>query len=129
MMTLHAAIIVTGGSPRSSVWTTVELLHSDGSPWCKLPNFPEYRNGHTQTGLEACGGDGSSGTRTTCVRFSGGSWSPSHQMVEQRWHHCSWASPAGTLLMGGIPNWDTTELLDAATGDSVMSFPLKYNTG
>ena len=131
MMTLHAAIIVTGGSPRSSVWTTVELLHSDGSPWCKLPNLPEYRYGHTQTGLEACGGDGSSGTRTTCVRFSGGSWSPSHQLVQLtqgRRAHSSWASPAGTLIIGGRYSKKSTELLDTNTGDSVMSFPLKDDT-
>ena len=112
----------------------MEVLHSDGSPWCSLPNLPEERAYHTQNGLEACGGIGldwdyTTPTLTSCVRFSGGVWSPSHQMVEQRWHHTSWASPAGTLLMGGIPNWDTTELLDAATGDSVMSFPLKYDVG
>ena len=110
MMTLHAAIIVTGGSPRSSVWTTVELLHSDGSPWCKLPNLPEYRNGHTQTGLEACGGgqeydEGGvmfmDGTLTSCVKFSGGKWKHSQKLQKMRTSHTAWASPAGTVLIGG----------------------------
>ena len=118
------------GHPEGSVWTSVELLHSDGSPWCSLPDLPEVRWDHTQTGLEACGGGGSA-TRTTCVRLEAGSWTPSHQLFHQRWDHTSWASPAGTLLMGGsLPGLGslTTELLDANTGDSVPSFPLKYDT-
>ena len=116
------------GHPEGSVWTSVELLHSDGSPWCSLPDLPESRWDHTQTGLEACGGGGSA-TRTTCVRLEAGSWTPSHQLVEKkRIHHSSWASPAGTLLIGGVYSKQTTELLDANTGDSVMSFPPKHNT-
>ena len=116
------------GHPEGSVWTSVELLHSDGSPWCSLPDLPESRWDHTQTGLEACGGGGSA-TRTTCVRLEAGSWTPSHQLVEKkRIHHSSWASPAGTLLIGGVYSKKTTELLDANTGGSVISFPPKHNT-
>ena len=105
----------------------MELLHNDGSPWCSLPDLPESRWDHTQTGLEACGGGGSA-TRTTCVRLEAGSWTPSHQLVEKRTSHSSWASPAGTLLIGSTFSLQTTELLDANTGDSVTSFPLKYET-
>ena len=127
-----AAIIVTGGAPSNTAGTSVELLHSDGSPWCSLPDLPEYRLKHTQTGLEACGGCCKS-AYSTCVRLEAGSWTQSHQLVEKkRLHHSSWASPAGTLLIGGgddtFRDLETTELLDATTGDSVMSFPLKYDT-
>ena len=124
-----AAILVTGGfnTPSGGVLSAVEVLHGDGSPWCSLPDLPEDRRSHTQTGLEACGGYGSSAS-STCVRLEAGSWTPSHQMVEQRRYHSSWASPAGTLLMGGILSPQTTELLDANTGDSIPSFPLKYDT-
>ena len=63
------AIIVSGGE--SIVWyqkdkksskrkslaekdmKTVEVLHSNGSFWCSLPDLPERRFYHTQTGLEA----------------------------------------------------------------------------
>ena len=127
-----AAIIMTGGFGNAN-WTSVEVevLHSDGSPWCSLPDLPNGRDEHKQTGLEACGGD-SSTVQTTCVRLGGGgdSWTPSHQLLQKRAHHSSWASPAGTLLMGGgyHDTGDTTELLDAATGDSAMHFPLKYGT-
>ena len=135
---MHAAIIVTGGAIPGPAGTSVELLHSDGSPWCSLPNLPEHgRYYHTQTGLEACGGYGPAApTTTTCVRLEAGSWSPSypytsHELVERRANHCSWASPAGTLLIGGgydDSGMKTTELLDANSGDSVTSFPLKYDT-
>ena len=124
-----AAILVTGGfnTPSGGVLSAVEVLHGDGSPWCSLPDLPEDRRSHTQTGLEACGGYGSSAS-STCVRLEAGSWTPSHQLAEERRYHSSWASPAGTLLMGGILSPQTTELLDTATGDSVPSFPLKYDT-
>ena len=104
----------------------MEVLHSDGSPWCSLPNLPKHRYGHTQTGLEACGGWGSQ--MATCVRFSGGTWSPSLQLVEKRADHSIWTSPAGTLIMGGHYSKKTTEVLDTATGNSNASFPLKYET-
>ena len=105
----------------------MELLHGDGSPWCSLPDLPEARDFHTQTGVEACGGWHSS-TGTTCVRLEGGSWTQSHKLVEKREDHCSWASSAGTLLIGGDYSLQTTELLESNTGDSVTSFPLKYDT-
>ena len=41
---LVPAIIVTGGS----LGTSVEALHSDGSPWCSLPTLPDVRSEHTQ---------------------------------------------------------------------------------
>ena len=117
-----AAIIVTGGTHGSK---SAELLHGNGSYWCSLPDLPEVRYGHTQTGLEACGSFRAATTKTTCVRLSGGSWSPSHQLVEKRRNHCSWSSPSGILMMGGSDSIKTTELLDDTTGDSLMSFPLK----
>ena len=128
-----AAIIVTGGSGGPPPYTSVELLHGDGSPWCSLPDLPEGRWHHTQTGLEACGGDHSyPDSYTSCVKFTDGTWTPSHTLLQYRYNHVSWASPSGTVLMGG-PGYDdlpreTTELLDEATEESVMHFPLKYET-
>ena len=65
--TMSSAIIVTGGYGAE---TSVELLLDDGSPWCRLPNLPGPMQGHTQSGLVACGGGGGSGT--SCVTFTGG---------------------------------------------------------
>ena len=103
---------------------SVELLHNDGTPWCSLPDLPDGRWYHTQTGLLACGGED---TKLSCTKFSGGKWKPSNKLKE-RYSHSSWASPAGTVLMGGHPSYETTELLDATTGNSVMHFPLKNYT-
>ena len=53
------AIIVSGGYDTAyNAKTSVELLHGDGRPWCSLPDLPEISFGHSQTGLEACGGGG-----------------------------------------------------------------------
>ena len=65
----------------------MELLHGDGSPWCSLPDLPEARYQHTQTGLEACGGRNNSAHFFTCVRLEAGSWTQSHQLVEPREDH------------------------------------------
>ena len=118
------AIIVTGGINEGAE-TSVELLHGDGTPWCSLPDLPEDRWYHTQIGLLTCGGSHKTGT--SCVKFSGGKWKPSHKLKKERDAHSSWASPAGTVLIGGGVSGKTTELLDDTTGDSVMHFPLKYD--
>ena len=121
-----SAIIVAGGIHTASV----EVLHSDGTPWCSLPNLLEDRCDHTQTGLLTCGGMSYTvdSIETSCVKFSEGEWKPSHKLKKHREGHSSWASPAGTVLMGGHPSYETTELLDATTGNSVMHFPLKNHT-
>ena len=106
----------------------MELLHEDGSPWCSLPDLPFGRDYHSQTGLEVCGGNDANNTFKACLRFGGGSWNPSHNLQEGRNLHSSWASPSGTVLLGGSGSPETTELLDDTTGNSVMHFPLKYHT-
>ena len=122
------AIMVTGGG-NDGAEKSVELLHSDGTPWCSLPDLPADRFQHSQTGLEACGGvDTVSGPVDTCIKFSGGKWKHSHKLKKNREGHSGWASPAGTVLMGGTESGKRTELLDATTGVSVMHFPLKYDT-
>ena len=136
---------MTGGS-NYAARTSVELLHSDGSPWCSLTDLPEpgyvY---HSQTGLNACGGyaeqpppalynPSALATHTTCIRLSASGWKTSYYLQKRRVYHSSWASPQGTILIGGEPDWDrygdanedmTSELLDDATGVSVDHFPLE----
>ena len=123
---------MTGGAnDEGDPGKSVELLHSDGTPWCSLPDLPEMYYDHSQTGLLTCGGvsDG-----TSCTKFSGGKWKPSHELKKNRESHTSWASPLGTVLMGGnleyggLASGKTTELLDDTTGVSIMHFPLKYET-
>ena len=125
-----AAIIVTAGATEGAEMS-VEVLHSDGTPWCSLPGLPEEIAYHTQTGLLACGG---MYMYSFCFKFSGGKWKRSHMLKKGRDYHSSWASPLGIVLMGGGMGEEeesraqTTELLDDTTGDSVMTFPLKYDT-
>ena len=138
--------MVTGGeAAKRSKLRSVEVLHSDGSPWCALPDLPKTRYAHTQTGLEACGGltsdtgisydddmeydEDFDAPKVTCVRFSGGSWNQSYGLEVWRSSHSSWASPAGILIMGAErgPDTKTTEILnDSHDGESVPHFPLKY---
>ena len=119
---------------RLHVW--VQVLHSDGSPWCSLPDLLKPRRAHTQSGLTSCGGQNSTGAYSEiwadCETFSGGSWAPSHTLQVQtnlqgRGGHLAWSSPDGVVLLGGwFDAQNTTELLSDTTGDSTTHFPLKH---
>ena len=113
--------------------TSVELLLSDGSPWCNLPSFPDGRMGHTQSGMVTCGCSdiGAYEAGDSCITFSGGQWTTSHSLQYRRAGHSSWTSAQhGVVLMGGGygHTGSSTEML-TDDGDSQELFPLKYYTG
>ena len=116
----------------------VEILEEDGSQCCSLPDLPDIRRMHTQSGLTACGGYGSinGDASRTCVTFdtSSGQWSTSHTLQHSRYKHSSWMSSKGVVLMGGDGGIEgsgssgtTSELLNS-NGRSTPSFSLKYHT-
>ena len=126
-------LLVTGGYSTGSDGTyigsrtSVELLSSDGTRLCSLPNLPAERYQHSQTGLVACGGGKfRSSERTSCVTFDSGRWKKTHTLRYKRFAHSAWASPRGVLLMGGgysDGDGTTTELL-TDNGGSTPSFSL-----
>ena len=122
---ISAAIIVTGGLRDGDYVTEVEVLRGDGSAWCRLPAAPPT-SGHTQSGLELCGG--SSCFSSCCYQLEAGAWLTSHTLNHARHDHSAWRSPGGLLLLGG-PSMDTTELLSASSQDSTDSWPPRHSTG
>ena len=121
------AIIITGGDPSSS-YRSVEILRSNGSYWCSLPNLPDDRHeGHTQSGLITCGGYDPSDTQTSCLSFTDGQWSTSHQLQHRRYRHSTWMSQHGVVLLGGGGSTSTTEILTDNEG-STPAFTLKSET-
>ena len=112
-------IIVSGGS---NAKTSVELLFTNGTHRCFLPDLPQGRHYPSQTGFITCASEDSGGTKKTCVTFSGGSWQHSHTLAGGGRHgNVAWASPQGVLLMGP----STTELL-TENGYTSPSFDLDY---
>ena len=107
----------------------MELLSNDGTHWCNLPDLPEERYFHTQSGLIACGGSPNVTTSYSCVTFSSGEWTHSHDLNHERVAHSAWSSSRyGTILMGGN-SWDsnsetTTEVL-RDNGKTEESFELR----
>ena len=81
---LFPAIIVTGST--CIEWTcngqSVEVLKDDGTSLCTLPDLPDERTYHTQSGLVICGGYR---TMTSCYKFSSGVWTESHSLLHHRW--------------------------------------------
>ena len=85
-----SAVLVTGGVPTNSVGTSVELLSSNGTRLCSLPNLPAPRHYHSQSGLLSCGGGGShSGERKSCVTFTGGHWKKTHTLGQHTYRYYS----------------------------------------
>ena len=126
--TANATIIVSGGHCHDSYnCKSVEVLEKDGSSLCEIPDFPDYRLKHSQSGLVACGGDGN--MRTSCVTFNSGSWSLTHTLNCNRKLHSVWSSPSGIVLMGGHDDScnKASEIL-VNTGNSQDSYGLKYQT-
>ena len=119
-----SAIIVTGDTDTGSSSRTAEVLKEDGSSLCTLPDLPDDRAGHTQSGLVLCGGYY---TSTSCYTFSNRSWHLSHSLIHPRYDHTSWTSPLGVILLGGSGSGTTMEVLTDG-GQSTELFPLKYNT-
>ena len=120
-----SVILVSGGRSSSSVGRSVELLHTNGSRICSLPDLPYNRSAHTQTGLTACGG-GPSPATTSCHTLSNtGSWVQSHNLAQARRRHSAWASPQGIILMGSEESsaGTTSEIL-LESGDTAPGFNL-----
>ena len=127
---LFSAMLISGGG--TNIWhKSVEILHSNGSYWCSLPDLPGSRYLHTQSGLVLCGAAQNT-YWSFCLTFSSGQWTKSHQLQHGRTYHSSWMSQHGIMLLGGNPGGDrdsktTTEIL-TEDGQSSLSFKLKYDT-
>merc|ERR1719342_1205532 len=108
--------------------TSAEVLFTNGSSMCELPQMSQSKRYHTQSGLTACGG-GASAIRRSCIKFEDGSWTTlTDNLVEERLYHSSWVSPDGDiLLIGGQYSRTTTEIV-YQNGTSIRSFDLKYRT-
>ena len=132
-MTNILVILVSGGYSSSGALSSVELLQTNGSYHCSLPNLPSYRYSHTQTGFTLCGGWDSAPpwiSRTSCLTLTtSGSWEESYNLTIERDSHCAWASPQGIMLLGG---WDTSSLTTTEIlledGVTTSGFSLDYMT-
>ena len=123
-------IIVTGGQHGSIKIRSAEILKADGSPICGLPDLPEARGYHSQSGLVACGGMNRrlGDISKSCVTFEKGVWTKTNNLGKDWYFHASWfSSRHGTILMGGSHGFTNkaAEKL-SKNGKSSPSFKLKY---
>ena len=94
----------------------MELLFTNGTRICYLPNLPSDRYNPSQTNLTSC-------RDTSCATFTGGSWVESHTLAQGRAGHSAWASPQGVMLLGGSDSGaqGTSEIL-LENGDTSPGF-------
>jgi len=121
------AIIVTGQGEN-------ELLYSNGTKFCKLPDFPENRAGHSQHGLTTCAGsNGYNDAHTSCITLTDGGWTDNEvSLLDKRKYHVSFVRPDGKIqLMSGqsptIQNAKSTEIVDLKAKTSVPGYDLINN--
>ena len=118
-------ILINGGGVLQSAEAEIYIPPSNTT--CSLPKSPEDRFQHTQDGGLACGGHPNRDTRTSCDRWTAGSWTRTHTLREQRASHSSWSTAEGVFLIGGENSPLTTELVKQ-DGSVEEGFVLKYNT-
>ena len=113
------------------VTQSAEVFLPATSTSCQLAAYlVQGRDGHTQDGLLACGGDH---LDTSCEQFSPatGTWArTSHTLQQRRYGHVSWSVEEGTILMGGGHQYGarlTTEIVKHG-GTTETSFHMKYGT-
>ena len=127
-----SVVLVTGGIQGTNGFlSSVELLYSDGTKLCSLPDLPGIAAEHSQTGLLLCGGNGRIVNGKSCFTFYGGHWKKTHTIGNPwfgnrngRMQHTAWSSPRGVLLLGGTGSRTTTSLLNNKGGFK-RSFILK----
>ena len=126
-MTPISVILVTGGwRGDSSGLVSVEVLHTNGSRICSLPDLPFKRVYHSQTEGTLCGG-WHNPAKTSCHTLTRrGSWEKSHTLPRRgRVCHSAWASPQGTILLGGRDSGaGTTSVILLESGDTNPGFNL-----
>merc|ERR1712183_515417 len=91
---------------------SVEVYVPSTGQHCQLPDLPEERWDQTMEKMELCGGwsYNSDDTKTSCLTLTDeGAWENTTTLLEERSDHCSWASPSGTILLGGGASLKTTE--------------------
>jgi len=130
-------LILSGGYPIDIAGTAVEVFVPSTGQHCRLPSLPGgSRADHSINENIVCGGGpynsdpnytGHDETRSSCVTLaSDGTWLETTRLLEQRYHHSSWASPSGLILLGGRGSKRTTEKIQE-DGTSSYSFELKYD--
>ena len=127
---LVLAVLITGGDIDDEddviKYSTVEVLTANGSSWCSLPNLPDIRQDHSQSGLLACGG-WHRDTGKSCLTFNNGRWNLTHKLHYKRYSLSSWSSAIGVILISSPYHtaMGPTELL-TMDGLSQKYFPLKH---
>ena len=129
---LVPGVIVTGGSPNSSVHKSVEVFNPHTNNSCRLHDLPgEGRFYHSLCRDLLCGGGSSSSTRRSCLKLNsqGVFTNTSVSLEEDRYYHQCWdVEGEGVLLIGGNNSHRSTELVSPDGSSSTANFTLPYDT-
>ena len=125
MILFLCLVLITGGW-NSAALKSAEIYNPVTKTSCSVPKLPESRYEHRDEGGLICGGYGA---KTSCVKWSPafGTWTQSHTLREDRYHHVSWATASGVYLIGGRDSKSTSEKVKL-DGSVEEGFVLKYDT-
>jgi len=121
------AILVVGGNPQRS-YKSVEVLNSDGSPLCSLPDLPEMKRRFDIDDGFICGGH--DGIRTKCLHYEAGNWTQlSWSLLQPRAYYVSWKRPEGMVqLIGGKDEGSSNTSEVITISGTRKGFDLMYKT-
>ena len=139
-ITPYPGIAVSGGD--GDAGTTAEVFVPSTGQSCSLPTLPDDRWYHTMDSKYICGGRYN---QTSCIHLDAGNiiiysvivliyiicsgkWTISHNLLQNRYYHCSWETEHGLLLMGGVYSPTTSEIVPTDGGEGGPSFAMKYRT-
>ena len=120
-------ILISGGQGFLGYTASAEVFIPALNKSCSLPSLTNSRHEHSQNNLLACGGQGTTGTETTCEGFTSGvGWRQEpYILTEERRYHTSWSLSNGSLLLLGGEWSNTTEVVIPGVGTR-PGFSLKY---
>ena len=82
---LYSGLIISGGSPSSSVGQSVEVYVPSTGQHCQLPDLLDVRLDHSMEKMTVCGGgEYDSGTRTSCLTLTDAGWEVTTTLLEER---------------------------------------------
>ena len=104
---------MVGGGGTTKIHKSVEVITTDGTPLCTLPDLPDDRASHTVDNHILCGG---SWTQTSCLRYVAGKWTKYRNNLKfGRYWHVSWRRQDGNvMLIGGRQSNNTSEVVSSS---------------
>jgi len=124
-----SGIFIPGGwsdeSGKTALALTTSLYIPSKKQFCKLPNVPTDRFGHTTIGFTSCGGWEYENNNCYTFNTDKGEWELSHNFKGRHAGHVAWQTSEGLALVGGWGNVYTS-ILGPNGAETIIKYESDY---